>query len=285
MALEQVVETGGFEAAADELHISQSAISQRIKNLESQIGQIVVLRTKPARPTAMGKLLLRFARQITLAQEELHRRVSEERHGAAVSIRIAANADSLDSWVLPALAPLAAKGIALDIRRQDEHLSAELLKSGEVMAAITAEHTPLQGCSITKLGAMPYFAACTPRFKRQWFPGGMTLAGLGTAPLVRYDHNDSLESRFMHRISATHVDPPTHFVPTSRGYNDAVALGFGWGLIPGLMLRETPGSRFEKLSEDPLLVPLYWQQWRVSSPSLDAVAKAVVVAGRDALLQ
>ena len=284
-ALQQVVENGGFEAAADELHISQSAISQRIKNLESQIGQIVVQRTKPVQATETGQLLLRFARQITLAQEEVMGLIAKEQRSSAVSIRIAVNADSLESWVLPALAPIADRGIALDIRRQDEHISAELLRSGEVMAAITAERNPVQGCSIAKLGAMPYYAVCTASFKRRWFPQGMNRNNLEEAPLVQYDRNDLLQYHFIRRITAAKVHPPTHYVPTSIGYNDAVALGYGWGLIPQSALPSEANSRLVKLSDEPLLLPLYWQQWKLSSPSLDAVAKAILIASRSALLQ
>ncbi|MCH4210061.1 LysR family transcriptional regulator ArgP [Bifidobacterium sp.] len=284
-ALQQVVENGGFEAAADELHISQSAISQRIKNLESQIGQIVVQRTKPIRATETGQLLLRFARQITLAQQEVMNLIAKDQNSGAVSIRVAVNADSLESWVLPSLAPVAQCGIALDIRRQDENISAELLRSGEVMAAITAERNPVQGCSITRLGAMPYYPACTPEFRRRWFTGGMTRDSVGEAPLVQYDRNDRMQYNFIHRITPATVHPPTHYVPTSVGYNDAVALGFGWGLIPGSTLPSYSEDRLVTLCDEPVLLPLYWQQWKLSSPSLDSVAQAIIKAGHDALVQ
>ena len=284
-ALREVVENGGFEAAADELHISQSAISQRIKNLESQVGQIVVQRTKPVRPTETGQLLLRFARQISLAQQEVMGLIAKDQRSSTVSIRIAVNADSLESWVLPCLAPIAQRGIALDIRRQDEHISAQLLRSGEVMAAITAERNPVQGCSITKLGAMPYYAVCTPEFQHDWFGEGMDRSNVGGAPLVQYDRNDRMQYSFIRRITSTKVHPPTHYVPTSIGYNDAVALGFGWGLIPESALASYAPSQLVKLSDEPLLLPLYWQQWKLSSPSLDAVAQAIIEAGHDALVQ
>ena len=284
-ALRHVVEDGGFEAAADELRISQSAISQRIKNLESQIGQVVVQRTKPVHATETGQLLLRFARQIALAQQEVMTRIATEQRNTAVSIRIVVNADSLESWVLPALATMAHQGIALDIRRQDEHISAELLRSGEVMAAITADSNPVQGCSITKLGSTAYFAACTPAFKARWFAHGMNPRSVGEAPLVQYDRNDLLQYHFIRRITSTKVHPPTHYVPTSVGYNNAVSLGFGWGLIPSSALSSYPDGTLIRLSGEPLLLPLYWQQWKLSSPSLGAVAQAIIGAGRKALVQ
>jgi LysR family transcriptional regulator (chromosome initiation inhibitor) len=286
LALQSIVEEGSFDAAADVLHISQSAISQRIKSLESQVGQIVIQRSKPVKATAMGQLLLRLARQITLAQEEAVQRISSEQHNSRVNIRIVVNADSLEGWVLPALAPIAKQAIALDIKRQDEHVSSRMLKSGEAMAAITAEETPVQGCTITKLGSMAYYAAATPEFAQRWFPTGLTRSALENAPLVQYDRDDQLQYHFIRRITKAKVHPPMHFVPTSIGYNDAVSLGFGWGLIPSTSFSSYPKDTLVRLSpEEPLLLPLFWQQWKLSSPALDAVAKAIITASTNALVQ
>ncbi len=284
VALQQIVETGSFDAAADELRISQSAISQRIKTLESQIGHIVVQRGKPAQATQTGQLLLRLARQVALAQEETARLIGDETNGNAVSIRIVVNADSLESWVLPALAPVARQAIALDIRRQDEHVSTGLLRNGEVMAAITADDQPVRGCSITPLGAMTYHAVCTPHFRAQWFAGGMTRTALERAPLVQFDRDDRLQYQFVRRITRAKIHPPTHYVPTSIGFDDAIALGFGWGLIPDSHARRYRKGALVRLSDEPVLMPLYWQQWKLSSPSLDAVAKAIIDASRTALV-
>lgn len=286
LALQSIIEEGSFDAAADELHISQSAISQRIKALESQVGHIVIQRSKPVQATAMGQLLLRLARQITLAQEEAAQRIDNEQRNSTVNIRIVVNADSLEGWVLPALAPIAQQSIALDIKRQDEHISSRMLRSGEAMAAITAEETPVQGCTMTKLGYMAYFAAATPEFASRWFPEGMTRETLELAPLVQYDRDDQLQYHFVRRITHAKVHPPMHFVPTSIGYNDAVALGYGWGLIPSTSFSSYPEGTLVRLSpQEPLLLPLFWQQWKLSSPSLDAVAAAIIKASRTALVQ
>ncbi|MWD30841.1 LysR family transcriptional regulator, partial [Aquicoccus sp. SCR17] len=68
-ALVAAVDHGTFDAAADSLRISGSAFSQRIKALERQVGQVLVARTVPVRPTAAGERMLRLARQ-TLALED-----------------------------------------------------------------------------------------------------------------------------------------------------------------------------------------------------------------------
>ncbi|MCI1218760.1 LysR family transcriptional regulator ArgP [Bifidobacterium crudilactis] len=286
MALQSIIEEGSFDAAADVMHISQSAISQRIKSLESQVGHIVIQRSKPVQATAMGQLLLRLARQITLAQEEAAQRIESEQRSSTVNIRIVVNADSLEGWVLPALAPVVKQSIAIDIKRQDEHISTRLLRSGEAMAAITAEDTPVQGCTMTKLGSMAYFAAATPEFAERWFPEGLTRESLEVAPLVQYDRDDQLQYHFIRRITRAKVHPPMHFVPTSTGYNDAVSLGFGWGLIPSTSFAAYPRNTLVRLSpQEPLLLPLFWQQWKLSSPALDTVAQAIIRASASALVQ
>ncbi|MFT8638390.1 ArgP/LysG family DNA-binding transcriptional regulator [Bifidobacterium sp.] len=283
-ALQTILETGSFDAAADELHISQSAISQRIKNLESQLGHIVLQRSKPVKPTQVGQLLVRLARQIELAQDEAISMLKSERTASAVNIRIVVNADALESWVLPALAPVVHQSISIDIRRQDEHVSAGLLRSGEVMAAITAEGRAVQGCSITKLGSMPYYAVSTAEFAERWFPSGMTLDAVEHAPLIQYDREDRMQYLFIRRITRIKVHPPTHYIPTSVGYNNAISLGYGWGLIPKAFLDTYPKDGLALLSPEPLLLPLFWQQWKLSSPALDAVAEAIISAGRRVLV-
>ena len=66
-----VVDEGSFEAAARRLHITQSAVSQRIKAMEEQSGRVLVRRSKPIEPTEAGAVLLRLARQLELLTAEL----------------------------------------------------------------------------------------------------------------------------------------------------------------------------------------------------------------------
>ena len=69
-AFSAVVDEGSFEAAARRLHVTPSAVSQRIKSLESRLGQVVVRRTRPVEPTEAGRVLLRLATQTQLIEHE-----------------------------------------------------------------------------------------------------------------------------------------------------------------------------------------------------------------------
>ena len=66
-----VVDEGTFDAAAAALHVTPSAISQRVKALEQRTGRVLLLRTKPVRPTESGEVLVRLARQVARLEHEL----------------------------------------------------------------------------------------------------------------------------------------------------------------------------------------------------------------------
>lgn len=65
-----VARSGGFRAAAEELHLTQSAVSQSVKQLEAKLGQGLVIRDRPVRLTAAGRRLYRYADD-QLQQEQL----------------------------------------------------------------------------------------------------------------------------------------------------------------------------------------------------------------------
>ena len=114
--LAAIVEEGGFERAAQRLSITQSAVSQRLRALEAQVGTVLIVRSRPLRPTAAGQLLLKHTRQLRLLRADLERDLRElapssiggAREEERVSIAI--NADSIATWALPALGDAGAAG-------------------------------------------------------------------------------------------------------------------------------------------------------------------------------
>lgn len=98
--LAAVLREGTFDGAAAVLHITPSAVSQRIKALETSVGRVVVRRTKPATATPDGEILVRLAKQWELLIEEARTELlgSSSAHDAdesRIHLPIAANADSL----------------------------------------------------------------------------------------------------------------------------------------------------------------------------------------------
>ncbi|WP_411699822.1 LysR family transcriptional regulator ArgP [Conyzicola sp.] len=274
-ALSATIAEGSFEAAARALHVTPSAVSQRIKALESAVGAILVQRTKPVRVTERGQAVLRFARQVDLLSADAQHELSDGAgDGRPVNIPIAVNADSLATWILPALAA-APSAPTFDIQLDDQEHTTALLRSGAVMAAVTAVAQPIQGCTSTLLGTMRYRPRCSTHFAATWFGEGATRSALDRAPVVVFDRKDDLQDSYLRRAGRPLPSPPRHFVPSSTDFVRAVELGLGWGNVPDL--QDTPELVAFDL-EAVFDVPLYWQQWQLRSATLDSVASAVRAA-------
>jgi LysR family transcriptional regulator, chromosome initiation inhibitor len=258
-----VIDTGSFEAAARRLHVTPSAVSQRIKALERSVGQVLVRRAKPSVATPAGEALVRFAGQVELLEREA---LSRARDGTRVSIVV--NADSLQTWFLPTL--LAVPGPLYELHTDDQDYTADLLRAGTAMAAVTADHVPVQGCRTEKLGVMRYLAVGRP---------GLDVTG----PMILYNRKDRLQHRFLTAVKKP--DPPVHYVPAAAAFVEAIRLGLGWGMVPEQIARDdiTRGRYQEIFPGKYLDVPLYWQYWRIESEVLSALTAAVQTAAAAAL--
>ena len=287
-ALAATVAAGTLDGAARALHVTPSAISQRLKALETATGRVLLVRSRPVQPTESGRAVLRLARQVELLTADTVRELGDPATGGGdrpVVLPIAVNADSLATWVLPALAPLAGSCV-FDLRREDQQHTSALLRDGTVTAAVTADPDPVPGCSVTRLGGMRYRPMATAAVAARWFPDGVTAGALAAAPVVVFDRRDDLQHGWLRAHAGTAVDPPQHFVPSSADYVDAVRLGFGWGMVPDL--QRVPGDDDLLVELDPdgsVDVVLYWQQWRLRSPAVDRVAAALLTAARRSLNQ
>ena len=293
LALAAVVEEGTFEAAAHRLHVTPSAVSQRVKSLEQRMGQVLVVRTKPCRATDAGQVLVRLAGQWALIEAEAARAVAgsalagSDLHGAAgrrTRLPIVVNADSLSTWFPPALAAMP-EHVRLDVRREDQDHSADLLRAGSVMAAVTTDPRPVQGCRVQALGAMRYLAVAAPSFVGRAFAQGVTREGFATAPLLAFTPKDALQARFVRMVLGRDVSPPPHLVPSSSAFVDLVVRGVGWGMVPEATAREelVAGRLVELVPGRHLDVPLHWQHWKLGSPTLDELTGHVVAAARSSL--
>jgi LysR family transcriptional regulator, chromosome initiation inhibitor len=271
-----VVEHGSFDAAARVLHVTPSAVSQRIKALEQIVGQVLVRRTRPCVPTAAGAPLVRLGGQMALLEDEAldAARGALSGHGRT-RVAVVVNADSLAGWFLPALTML--PDVIFDLRTEDEGHTAELLRAGTVMAAVTTERTAVQGCRVQRLGAMRYLPVAAPANHTAWFAGRDPAAAFAAAPMIRFNRKDGLQHRFARTITRRDVDPPAHFVPASASFTEAVRLGLGWGLVPEEVARTdiAAGRLVELAPGHHLDVPLYWQYWRLQSAVLSALTTAV----------
>ena len=284
-AFAAIVREGSFDGASRHLHVTASAISQRLKQLEDNLGQVLVVRGTPCRATGAGEVLMRHAIQLELLESELLIQMGGNASvaGAPVCIPVAVNADSLDGWFIEAIEGVCLDGRApLDIRAEDQNHSAHLLREGEVMGAVSASDVAIQGCSAEYLGSMRYFALATPDFCSRYFGGGFDAAALNQAPMLVYNEKDSMQVDFIKMLTPERIAPPLHFIPSTPSFVRINAKGFGWGMIPqhlaqpyldtGDLVEIAPGKHVD--------VKLYWHRWQVTSLTLDLLTTAVKGAAK-----
>ncbi|MFC4167151.1 LysR family transcriptional regulator ArgP [Teichococcus aestuarii] len=288
-ALAAVVREGGFERAAAALGVTPSAVSQRVRGLEERLGAVLVMRGQPPVPTEAGAKLCAHAERVRLLEGELAAQLPGiagrgERSESRVTLRIAVNADSLGSWFLPAAARFAERtGALLDLVLDDEEHTAGRLRSGEVLAAVTTDPAPVQGCRTVALGALRYAATASPDFVRRHFPRGVDAEAITRAPMLRFDRRDGLQARWAGEIlGAAALDAPVHWVPSTQGFVDGALAGLGWGMNPLPLVADHLGSGrlVELVPERRLGVALHWQAARIGARLLDMLSGEVMAAAR-----
>ncbi len=278
-ALAAIVEHGTFDAAARHLHVTPSAISQRVRALESAAGQVLVRRSAPCVATPAGETFLRLARQTSLLYDEAREVLGESAH-TRIDLPIAVNADSLATWFRDVLAETASwDGVALRLHVEDQAYSADLLRRGDALGAVTSDPVAVQGCVVERLGTLRYRPAATPAFADRWRRGrGYDWEVM---PGIVFNPKDGLQHDF---LASRGVEHPSamHQVPTSADFHEAVRLGLGWGMLPEpQLLPDLDAGRLVTLaSRDRLDIELHWQRWRLDSPSLGALTDAVRRAAR-----
>jgi len=280
LTLAMISTEGTFDAAAQRLHLTPSAVSQRVHALELAIGRPVLRRVRPVELTSAGEAVVRFARQLELLSVDLSDQLEPDADGNAPRITLVVNSDSLHTWALPALVE-AGHRVQLTILREDQDHSLELVRRGTAHGAVTATAARVPGCTSRPLGVMRYRPVCTPDFAARWFPQGATAAALSAAPVVVYDQKDDLQDRFLRHRRRASLQAPRHHVPATHEFGQAIQLGLGWGMLPDLQLAQlAPGTLAPLTPSAHLDVPLYWQQWRLTTTALDRVAAAITEAAR-----
>jgi len=280
--LAAVIDTGTLDGAAQVLRLTPSAVSQRITALERSAGRVLLRRTRPATTTEAGDAVLRHARQVLLLERDLDGLLGgdEGPRAGAAAVPVVVNGDSLASWLLPAFAALATEtGQAVEVLREDEHHSLDLLRDGSAMAAVTSVRDPVRGCTSERLGRMRYRALATPAYVAAHLPDGPTPSALAHAPLVMFDRKDAMQDRWLRGRRAP-AGQPRHYVPSSAEFVTAVTLGMGWGMLPDLQSEELVrrGVLVPLDERSHVDVALHWQRWAVESPVLADLTRHVRAA-------
>jgi LysR family transcriptional regulator (chromosome initiation inhibitor) len=288
-ALATVIREGSFERAARTLHVTPSAISQRIRLLEERVGCALVVRDQPCRATEIGRRLCQHVDHVRLLEQELQDALPAlaPQGSTRVALPIAVNADSLATWAAPAIAAFSAQNpVLMEVAVDDQDYTAEWLRSGAVLAAVTATVRPTPGCNSLPLGAMRYMATASPAFVQRYFPDGVSAGNLVNAPCLVFNTKDELQVRWVQRLYRRHIELPRHMLPSSQAFVTAAAAGMGWGMHPQALVDSylKDGSLVELVPDTVLDVPLYWQHARAASGVLERLSQAILNAARAALL-
>ena len=288
--LAAIVEEGGFERAAVRLSVTQSAVSQRLRALEAQIGTVLLVRSRPIKPTAAGRLLIKHAMQMRLLRADLETDLQDLTPGAGGvreedRVAIAINADSIATWALPALGPLVSAGLPLEIITDDQDFTHDWLREGQVLGCVTTLKEALRGCKVQSLGAMSYVAVASAAYAEAQCPQGLTPHNFRQVPFVAFNRKDDLQSDFVGRaFGLKRVTLSQRFVPSSEGQVRAVLAGWGASVVPEMQVRGllAKGDLVNLAPQMALPVNLYWHCWNLHSAVIDRLTEALVDAAAKA---
>lgn len=266
-----LADTGSFERAAQQLSVTQSAVSQRLRSLESDLGRLLVVRSRPLRLTDAGKLLLRHARRWQALRadlsQELDAALAQHEH-----LPIAVNADSLATWVLPALDEEVRTGLGrapgVELIVDDQDFTHEALREGTVRGCVSTVAQALRGCSVAPLGCMRYLAVASPQFIATHLPQGLNRRSFSALPWLVFNRKDDMAAAWVAQAFGLR-DPrlPSRSVPSTEAHLHAALLGWGVAVLPELMAAEPlAAGRLQVLHPEVWMdVQLHWHQWKLQS--------------------
>lgn len=266
-ALYMVQALQSFEAAAKKLHVTQSAISQRIKGLETYYGEPVLIRILPYKPTRLGEYLISHFQRLCLLEESLEQQLGYTSIRPRVSIAL--NRDSLETWFLDLIEDTSIfNDITVEIIADDQELTIDYLKKGLVSACLSTSEKEIIGGNVAFLGNMEYLLVASPAFIKSHFSGKDQKKCLLNAQAIKFDKNDKLHERYLEKFFGLNGENMHfHIVPSVRGFKKYALLGYGYGLIPKLdILEELKNKKLIQLHVDKVWnIPLYWHYWDIES--------------------
>lgn len=286
-ALAAIIESQNFELAAKKLSISQSAISQRIKLLEENIGQPILIRNQPIELTSVGEQLLSHYKKVQQLENELLPELLPNKPTKPMKISLAVNADSIATWFIKALTPVLKDYLVeLNLLIEHEERTLDKLRSGEAIGAVSVVEKPLKGYRSFEIGKMNYCLVSSKIFHQKYFKNGVTKSSLRMAPAISYDHKDDMHVRFI----AKHFDLAAseyycHSVRSSEAFVELARQGVAYCLLPELQIKnELKSGELIKLCPDKELVEtLYWHSWVLVKGINKKISQEIIRVGQQLL--
>lgn len=172
--IKAIHECGGLARAADQLNITQSALSHQIKGLEDQAGvELFLRRSKPMKLSAAGLRLLRLAEQILPQVEAMQEEFSSLRDGRTGRMHIAIECHACFEWLFPVLEGFRKlwPDVDVDIRPGLAFDALPALLKEEVDLVVSSDPEDLNGVRFSELfDYAPVFVAASshPLAQKPW---------------------------------------------------------------------------------------------------------------------
>lgn len=172
--IKAIHEYGGLGRAAEQLHITQSALSHQIKGLEDQAGvELFMRRSKPMKLTAAGMRLLHLAEQILPQVEAMQAEFANLRDGETGRLHIAIECHACFEWLFPVLERFRKiwGDVDLDIRPGLAFDAMPALEKEEVDLVVSSDPEDLPGIDFIELfDYAPVFVASSqhPLAEKPW---------------------------------------------------------------------------------------------------------------------
>ncbi len=279
-AFATVIREGGFERAAREIHITQSAVSQRIKHLEEQFGQVLLQRTTPPKPTSAGKNVLKLYNQVRHLEDDLKGILEPDERNSFTTIPVGINADTLDTWFYEAIRPfLEQERVVLDLFVDDQERTHRFLRDGKVLGCISTRSSAIQGCRIEYIGEVAYGLYCSNTFAEKWFPDGLELERLTQAPILCFTRDDELNNKIFQQIFGILPEhQPTNYIPSAVMFTDLIKGGMAYGVLPEQQSRNLlrKGGVVDLAPQEKVKVQLYWHCSNLKSRLLQSFTEELL---------
>lgn len=287
-ALAHVIDTQNFQKAADKLFITQSAISQRIKSLETYYGEPVLIRTTPYRATDLGLILLGHYERVRLLESS----VLEELNHSAMQhpFSLAISRDSLATWFMPVMNYLhtISPSLLYKIVADDQEVTLNYLKNGLVSACASSMSDPLPGCKTDFLGYFDYVLVATPEFSSTYFSGIEPETAFAGAATIVFDHQDNLHCQYVEKyFHLKDIEFQCHMIPSVTGFKQFVCNGFAYALIPKLDVTDEleQGTLIQIFPDKVWEMPVYWHTWAIETPQYKLINETIRNVARGLLRQ
>jgi DNA-binding transcriptional LysR family regulator len=228
-----VVDTGGFTSAGERVHRTQSTVSQQIRRLEDDLGQILLHRNgKDVTPTEAGERLLSYARRLLSLAEEARDVVGRPGDGGAVKIGIPEDFAAYRLAKLLASFSRSHPELRMDVRADQSMYLKRDLERGDLDLAL------LKRDASEKSGIASSIASWPERVHWVTSKSHPRDTRIGSVPLIGFPAGCLYRSRAIHALES--AGRTWHMAYTSSslaGIQAAVAAGMGLSILSEMAIQ------------------------------------------------